>query len=94
MPGAQRMAELLAEVETAVRAGLDAFGIREHHGEEFLDSSPAVVLTPAVRTKTIRLGKGFCSQPVPPSTGRVAASDGSNNPEFTDPADRTNAQSL
>ncbi len=52
----QRMADLLAEVETADRVGLDAFGIGEHHRAEFLDSAPAVILAAAAaRTKTIRL---------------------------------------
>ncbi|MGJ8584099.1 MAG: LLM class flavin-dependent oxidoreductase [Marinosulfonomonas sp.] len=52
----QRMADLLAEVETADRVGLDAFGVGEHHRAEFLDSAPAVILAAAAaRTKTIRL---------------------------------------
>lgn len=53
---AQRMADLLAEVETADRAGLDVFGIGEHHRRDFLDASPAVILSAAAaRTKRIRL---------------------------------------
>ncbi len=56
VPAAQRMADLLAEVETADRVGLDAFGIGEHHRSEFLDSAPAVILAAAAaRTKNIRL---------------------------------------
>ena len=31
LPAAERMARLLAEVEVADRAGLDVFGIGEHH---------------------------------------------------------------
>jgi probable LLM family oxidoreductase len=51
-----RMADLLAEVETADRVGLDVFGIGEHHRDEFLDSAPAVILAAAAaRTRTIRL---------------------------------------
>ncbi len=53
---AQRMANLLAEMELADRAGLDVFGIGEHHRPEFLDASPAVILSAAAaRTKRIRL---------------------------------------
>src|SRR5271163_3215900 len=51
-----RMADFLAEVETADQVGLDVFGIGEHHREEFLDSAPAVILAAAAaRTKRIRL---------------------------------------
>ncbi len=53
---ADRMQALLAEVETADRVGLDAFGIGEHHREGFLDSAPAVILAAAAaRTRNIRL---------------------------------------
>lgn len=52
----QRMAELIAEVEAADQAGLDVFGIGEHHRSEFLDSAPAVILAAAAaRTERIRL---------------------------------------
>jgi probable LLM family oxidoreductase len=52
----QRMAELLDEIETAERAGIDAFGIGEHHRAEFIDASPAVILAAgAARTQNIRL---------------------------------------
>ncbi|MCJ2130681.1 Atu2307/SP_0267 family LLM class monooxygenase [Methylobacterium sp. E-045] len=55
-PPAERMAELLAEIETADGAGLDVFGIGEHHREEYLDSAPAVILAAAAaRTTRIRL---------------------------------------
>ncbi|WP_203074015.1 Atu2307/SP_0267 family LLM class monooxygenase [Falsiroseomonas ponticola] len=51
-----RMAALLAEVETADRVGLDVFGIGEHHRPEFLDSAPAIILAAAAaRTRRIRL---------------------------------------
>ena len=51
-----RMQHLLEEIELADRAGLDVFGIGEHHRAEFLDSAPAVILSAAAaRTKTIRL---------------------------------------
>ncbi len=51
-----RLQNLLEEVELADRVGLDAFGIGEHHREEFLDSAPVVILAAAAaRTKRIRL---------------------------------------
>jgi probable LLM family oxidoreductase len=53
---AQRMAHLLEEIVAADRAGLDAFGLGEHHREEYLDSAPAVILAAAAAlTKNIRL---------------------------------------
>ncbi len=53
---AGRMARLLEEVEAADRAGLDVFGVGEHHRPEFLDAAPAVILAAAAaRTRTIRL---------------------------------------
>lgn len=53
---ARRMADLLAEIETADRVGLDSFGVGEHHRAEFLDASPAIILAAAAaRTKNIRL---------------------------------------
>jgi probable LLM family oxidoreductase len=54
--GTDRMADLLDEIEVADRAGLDVFGIGEHHRAEFLDSAPAIILAAAAaRTSTIRL---------------------------------------
>ncbi|WP_375287827.1 LLM class flavin-dependent oxidoreductase [Sphingomonas sp.] len=53
---ADRMASLLDEIEAAERAGLDFFGIGEHHRAEFLDSTPATILAAAAaRTRRIRL---------------------------------------
>lgn len=53
---AQRLANLVAQVERADEVGLDVFGIGEHHRREFLDSAPSVILgAAAVRTKKIRL---------------------------------------
>jgi len=52
----ERMAELIEEVVTADRVGLDVFGIGEHHRGEFLDSAPAIILAAAAaRTERIRL---------------------------------------
>jgi len=51
-----RLRNLLEEVERADQAGLDVFGIGEHHRAEFLDSAPVVILAAAAaRTKRIRL---------------------------------------
>jgi probable LLM family oxidoreductase len=54
---AQRLKDLLEEIELADQVGLDAFGIGEHHREEYIASSPAVILAAAAaRTKNIKLG--------------------------------------
>jgi probable LLM family oxidoreductase len=56
IPAAQRMREILEEVELADQVGLDAFGIGEHHRAEYLSSAPAVILAAAAaRTTRIRL---------------------------------------
>src|SRR5215207_1159274 len=53
---AQRLRDLMEEIELADRLGLDVFGVGEHHRPDFAVSSPAVVLAAAaVRTKKIRL---------------------------------------
>lgn len=53
---AQRMCNLLEEIELADQVGLDVFGVGEHHRSEYIASSPAVVLAAAAaRTKKIRL---------------------------------------
>jgi probable LLM family oxidoreductase len=53
---AQRLRDLLEEVELADRLGLDVFGVGEHHRPEFAVSAPAVVLAAAAaRTRRIRL---------------------------------------
>jgi len=47
---------LIQRIELADRAGLDVFGVGEHHRREFLDSAPAVILAAAAaRTQRIRL---------------------------------------
>ncbi len=54
--GADRLQNLIEEIELADQVGLDSFGVGEHHREEFLDSAPAVILAAAAsRTKRIRL---------------------------------------
>jgi probable LLM family oxidoreductase len=53
---AERLRNLLAEIELADQVGLDAFGVGEHHRREFVDSAPTVILgAAAMRTKSIRL---------------------------------------
>jgi alkanesulfonate monooxygenase SsuD/methylene tetrahydromethanopterin reductase-like flavin-dependent oxidoreductase (luciferase family) len=48
--------QLVERIEHAEQAGLDVFGIGEHHRREFLDSAPPVILAAAAaRTKRIRL---------------------------------------
>ncbi len=52
----QRMRELIEEAVLAEQLGLDVFAIGEHHREDFLVSSPPVVLAAiAARTERIRL---------------------------------------
>jgi probable LLM family oxidoreductase len=53
---AQRLRNLLEEIELADQVGLDVFGVGEHHRPDFVVSSPATVLAAAAeRTKRIRL---------------------------------------
>lgn len=55
--GADAMEQLLDRIVKADEAGLDVFGIGEHHKKEFLDSAPDVILAAAAaRTKRIILG--------------------------------------
>jgi probable LLM family oxidoreductase len=53
---AQRLRDLVEEIELADQAGLDVFGVGEHHRPDFAVSAPAVVLAAAAeRTRDIRL---------------------------------------
>ncbi len=53
---ADRLRQLIEQIEHADEVGLDAFGVGEHHRREFLDSAPSVILgAAAVRTERIRL---------------------------------------
>jgi probable LLM family oxidoreductase len=55
-PAEQRMAELVEEIIVADQAGVDVFGLGEHHRPEFLDSAPTVILAAAAtQTKRIKL---------------------------------------
>src|SRR5581483_12058927 len=53
---AERLRDLLEEIELADQVGLDVFGVGEHHRPDFVVSAPAVVLAAAAaRTQRIRL---------------------------------------
>ena len=53
---ADRLRDLIEQIEHADQVGLDVFGIGEHHRAEYLDSAPAVILgAAAARTRRIRL---------------------------------------
>jgi len=53
---ANALTQLLERIEHADHAGLDIFGIGEHHRKGFLDSAPTLILAAAAaRTKRIRL---------------------------------------
>ncbi len=52
---ADRLRQLVEQIEHADEVGVDAFGVGEHHRREFLDSAPAVILGAAARTEHIRL---------------------------------------
>src|SRR6202051_1955339 len=53
---AERLRQLVQQIEHADEVGLEAFGVGEHHRREFLDSAPAVILGAAAsRTQRIRL---------------------------------------
>ncbi|HMG18184.1 MAG TPA: LLM class flavin-dependent oxidoreductase, partial [Gemmatimonadales bacterium] len=41
---AERLRDLVEEIEHADQVGLDSFGIGEHHRREFLDAAPVVIL--------------------------------------------------
>jgi probable LLM family oxidoreductase len=51
-----RLLHLVEQIEHADQAGLDTFGIGEHHRKEYLDSAAAIILAAAAaRTRRIRL---------------------------------------
>jgi probable LLM family oxidoreductase len=53
---AQRMRDLVEEIELADQVGLDVFGVGEHHRPDYVVSSPTVPLAAgAARTSDIRL---------------------------------------
>ncbi|MBG6236502.1 putative LLM family oxidoreductase [Pedobacter sp. CAN_A7] len=54
--GAQRLKDLLEEIQLADQLGLDIFGLGEHHRADYAVSAPAVVLgAAAALTKNIKL---------------------------------------
>ena len=56
VPRAERMRQLVEEAVLAEQAGLDVFGVGEHHRADFLVSAPEVVLAAvAERTSRVRL---------------------------------------
>jgi probable LLM family oxidoreductase len=56
VPPAQRLRDLIEEIELADEVGLDVFGVGEHHRADYVVSAPAVVLAAAAaRTRRIRL---------------------------------------
>ena len=51
-----RIRELVEQIEHADQAGLDVFGVGEHHRREYLDSAaPMILAAAAARTSRIRL---------------------------------------
>src|SRR5690349_10208189 len=53
---AERLRDLLEEIDRADQVGLDFYGLGEHHRSDFVASSPVTILAgPAQRTKRIRL---------------------------------------
>ncbi len=52
---AERLLDLVEEIELADQVGLDVFGVGEHHRPDFAVSAPAVVLAAAAE-RTRRSG--------------------------------------
>src|SRR6185312_14642152 len=53
---AERLKDLLEEIELADRVGLDFYGLGEHHRPDFVASAPVTILAAAAaRTRNIRL---------------------------------------
>src|SRR5690606_41614858 len=53
---AERLRDLLEEIELADQLGRDFYGLGEHHRPDFVDSAPVTILAAAAaRTSTIRL---------------------------------------
>ncbi|PNY81728.1 Atu2307/SP_0267 family LLM class monooxygenase [Deinococcus koreensis] len=56
LSAAERVQNLVEEIVQADQAGVDSFGVGEHHRPEYLDSAPAMILAAAAaRTRRIRL---------------------------------------
>lgn len=53
---AERLREVVEEIELADAVGLDVYGVGEHHRKDYACSAPAVLLAAAAtKTKRIRL---------------------------------------
>ena len=79
---ADRLRNLIEEIEHADQVGLDVFGIGEHHRAEYLDSAPAVILgAAAARTRQ----HPSHQRRDRPQLGRP----GAGVPEFRDPGSRS-----
>ena len=53
---AERLRDLLEEIELADQLGLDFYGLGEHHRPDFVATAPVTILAAAAaRTKSIRL---------------------------------------
>lgn len=53
---AERIREVVEEIELADQIGLDVFGVGEHHRKDYASSNPATILAAgAALTKRIRL---------------------------------------
>ena len=56
LSASERLTNLVEEIELADQAGVDSFGVGEHHRKEYLDSAPTMILAAAAtRTRRIRL---------------------------------------
>ena len=56
-PAAERLQQMIKEIQLMDELGLDFFGIGEHHRQDFAVSAPEVLLAAiAARTKKIHLG--------------------------------------
>jgi alkanesulfonate monooxygenase SsuD/methylene tetrahydromethanopterin reductase-like flavin-dependent oxidoreductase (luciferase family) len=77
--GAQRMRDLLEEIELADQVGLDVFGVGEHHRPEFIASAQFAPLIALYREAAKRAGKestarvGINSHTFIATNGREAA---------------------
>ena len=59
---AERLKDLLEEIELADQLGLDFYGLGEHHRPDFVASAPTTILAAAAaRTKNIRLSTAVTS---------------------------------
>jgi probable LLM family oxidoreductase len=56
LSAAERVRDVLEEIELADQVGLDVYGVGEHHRADYVSSAPAIILAAAAaRTRRIRL---------------------------------------